>query len=212
MKDVLTADQMRRTERCAIESGEVTGLELMERAGQGVVAAIFEEWPELSAPDHRAVVLCGPGNNGGDGYVVARLLHDRGWQVGVVQFGDPDKLPPDARTNFDRLTPAGVSLADAEGFLTPLPDILVDAVFGIGMTRAASGPLRDVLDEIADARMPLEVVAIDVPTGLHADTGEVLECALKADLTVTFHSRKPGHVLGNGPDICGKVVVRDIGL
>jgi NAD(P)H-hydrate repair Nnr-like enzyme with NAD(P)H-hydrate epimerase domain len=82
--------------------GEVTGLELMERAGRGVVEAIFEEWPELRATSHRAVVLCGPGNNGGDGFVVARLLKEWGWEVEVFLYGDPERLPPDARVNYER--------------------------------------------------------------------------------------------------------------
>jgi hydroxyethylthiazole kinase-like uncharacterized protein yjeF len=89
MTELLTAAQMRAIEQAAIESGQVTGLELMERAGRGVVEAILEEWPELATTSHRAVVLCGPGNNGGDGFVVARLLRDRGWEVEVFLYGDP---------------------------------------------------------------------------------------------------------------------------
>jgi len=96
MTELLTAAQMRAIEQAAIDSGEVTGIELMERAGAGVVEAIFEKWPELAKTDHCAVVLCGPGNNGGDGFVVARLLHEWGWEVEVFLYGDEDKLPPDA--------------------------------------------------------------------------------------------------------------------
>ncbi len=99
MTELLTAAQMRAVEAAAIAGGEVTGLELMERAGRGVVEAIFEEWPELRATSHRAVVLCGPGNNGGDGFVVARLLKEWGWEVEVFLYGDPSRLPPDARVN-----------------------------------------------------------------------------------------------------------------
>jgi hydroxyethylthiazole kinase-like uncharacterized protein yjeF len=99
MTELLTAAQMRALEQAAIDSGEVTGLELMERAGRGVVEAIFEEWPELKATSHRAVVLCGPGNNGGDGFVVARLLKEWGWEVEVFLCGSAEKLPPDARVN-----------------------------------------------------------------------------------------------------------------
>ena len=94
MTELLTAAQMRAIEAAAIASGEVTGLELMERAGRGVVEAIFEEWPELAQTSHRAVVLCGPGNNGGDGFVVARLLKQWGWEVEVFLYGDPADNPP----------------------------------------------------------------------------------------------------------------------
>ena len=96
MTDLLTAAQMRALEQAAIASGEVTGLDLMERAGAGVVEAILAEWPDLALTSHRAVVLCGPGNNGGDGFVVARLLKQRGWEVEVFLHGDPEKLPPDS--------------------------------------------------------------------------------------------------------------------
>ena len=119
MTELVTAAQMRAIEQAAIEAGEVTGLQLMERAGLGVVEAIFEEWPELMGrgaspsrspgyfePDEkdplRAVVLCGPGNNGGDGFVVARLLKERGWDVEVFLYGEVDKLPPDAKVNCER--------------------------------------------------------------------------------------------------------------
>ncbi|MGB8815586.1 MAG: NAD(P)H-hydrate epimerase, partial [Paracoccaceae bacterium] len=100
--ELLTAAQMKAIEAAAIASGEVTGLELMERAGRGVVAAIFEEWPELAAGSFRAVVLCGPGGNGGDGFVVARLLREWGWEVEVYLYGTPEGMPPDARVNYER--------------------------------------------------------------------------------------------------------------
>ncbi len=99
MAELLTAAQMRAIEQAAIESGEVTGLELMERAGKGVVEAIFEEWPELAETSHKAVVLCGPGNNGGDGFVVARLLKEwGGWEVEVFLYGGERRgCPPRMR-------------------------------------------------------------------------------------------------------------------
>ena len=109
MTELLTAAQMRAIEMAAIDSGAVTGLELMERAGRGVVDAVFEEWPELAQTDHRAVVLCGPGNNGGDGFVVARLLKETGWEVEVFLYGDPEKLPPDARVNYERWAELGAT-------------------------------------------------------------------------------------------------------
>src|SRR6056297_3031142 len=114
MTELLTAAQMRAIEQAAIESGQVTGLELMERAGRGVVEAVFEEWPELAQAPHRAVVLCGPGNNGGDGFVVARLLKAWGWEVEVYLYGDGEKLPPDARVNYERWRAMGdVAALDA---------------------------------------------------------------------------------------------------
>ncbi len=218
MTELLTAAQMRAIEQAAIASGEVTGLELMERAGRGVVEAIFEEWPELKATSHRAVILCGPGNNGGDGFVVARLLRAWGWEVEVFLYGDPDRLPPDARANYERW----LGMGEVRGFhdIENPPssfgfDLVVDSLFGIGLSR----PLETLLDHIfpgGDLRGAgglAKVVSIDVPSGLCADSGSDLENrAVLADLTVTFHRAKVGHMIGDGPGLCGRLIVSDIGL
>jgi ADP-dependent NAD(P)H-hydrate dehydratase / NAD(P)H-hydrate epimerase len=219
MTKLLTAAQMRAIEAAAIASGEVTGLELMERAGRGVVEAVFAEWPELQAGSFKAVVLCGPGNNGGDGFVVARLLKERGWDVEVFLFGDAEKLPPDARVNYVRSVGMGEVRA-----LTPLPDfdgarLLVDALFGTGLTRA----LPQVVDGlIAERRRytvdTLAVCAIDMPSGLCSDSGRRFgtrlnsEGCLMADLTVTFEFARVGHYCADGPAASGKIVVKSIGL
>ncbi len=221
MTELLSAAQMRAIEQAAIASGEVTGLDLMERAGRGVVEAIFEEWPDLAIASRRAVVMCGPGNNGGDGFVVARLLKEWGWQVEVFLYGVPDKLPPDARVNYERWAESGrchpFTDSDTRDPLLhdPHPDIWVDAIFGIGLNR----PLPDLVTRMMH-RIYYEqnwcdapIVAVDIPSGLSSDTGQSVQTFhLSADLTVTFHQLKHGHVAGEGPTRCGKVVVRDIGL
>ncbi|AXT25700.1 NAD(P)H-hydrate dehydratase [Ruegeria sp. AD91A] len=239
--ELLTAAQMRTIEQAAITSGEVTGLELMERAGQGVVDAIFEEWPVLDrrgaspsrspgylGPDEedplRAVVLCGPGNNGGDGFVVARLLLELGWEVEVFLYGNPEKLPPDARVNYERwetkneVRVFAVDRAPLEDDFLRFPneiDLVVDGVFGTGLTRPFAGVFSMLAN--APARTLLrdrgvKVVAIDAPSGLCADSGRILGNAIVADMAVTFHSRKLGHVLGDGPVTCGTVRTKSIGL
>jgi ADP-dependent NAD(P)H-hydrate dehydratase / NAD(P)H-hydrate epimerase len=222
MTELLTAAQMRAIEQAAIDSGVVTGLELMERAGRGVVEAVFEEWPELAKTSHRALVLCGPGNNGGDGFVVARLLREWGWEVEVFLWRQPDKLPPDAKVNYERWSamgairpiPLGVASPDARAGA-----LIVDALFGTGLTRPVSSPDSSLSRMLPDGNlrgqhMRPRIVAIDLPSGLCSDSGRELEGGerLWADLTVTFHARKLGHVLGRGPFLCGKVVVADIGL
>lgn len=210
---------MRAIERAAIESGAVTGLELMERAGRGVVDAVFAEWPELKATSHRAVVLCGPGNNGGDGFVVARLLKEWGWEVEVFLYGDPAKLPPDARVNYERWLVMGVvaELSPEDGFHDPwAPALIVDALFGTGLSRPLDFTLGRMLPDwdLRDTPGRPRVVAVDVPSGLCADSGRTLKDSdgYWADLTVSFHDLKRGHVLAEGPFLCGKVVVHDIGL
>lgn len=246
MTELLTAAQMRAIEQAAIDSGEVTGLELMERAGQGVVEAIFEEWPELAdqdeggvaprpadspqsisskekgalEPEKRAVVLCGPGNNGGDGFVVARLMHERGWVVEVFLYGDAEKLPPDARVNYERWRELGeVSCSEA-------PDIsryhvIVDALFGTGLSRPLSGRIADLARESRlIPRGKALFVSIDAPSGLCLDSGSILsrsassiDCDwIAADLTVCFHEQKIGHHLAIGPAITCKLATVDIGL
>ncbi|WGW05839.1 NAD(P)H-hydrate dehydratase [Tropicibacter oceani] len=229
MTELLTAAQMRAIEQAAIESGSVTGLELMERAGAGVVQSVFEEWPELGQGAHRAVVLCGPGNNGGDGFVVARLLRERGWDVEVVLYGDSERLPPDAKVNYERwngpVSPFAAYLA-LDGWKA---DLLIDALFGNGLARSLQ-PLGELfwnLEDMVDC-FPIEfgnergrpaIVAVDIPSGICADSGRSFphaddhyRFASSAHLTVTFHARKLGHILEGGPAASGKLVVKGIGL
>ena len=246
MTELLTAAQMRAIENAAIESGEVTGLELMERAGRGVVEAILEEWPEMARTSQKAVVLCGPGNNGGDGFVVARLLKARGWEVEVFLYGEVEKLPPDAKVNAERWLEVGEvkDVFDTEkvhpisgnnkktrrwskrAFETWVDGILVDSVFGIGLSRPIDERFREVFLGISQFAT-VKSVAIDVPSGLDSDTGKIVDFSVQelrgmwsaipftpigADLTVTFHKKKVCHVEGRGPFYCGKTIVKDIGL
>jgi hydroxyethylthiazole kinase-like uncharacterized protein yjeF len=225
MTELLTAAQMRAIEQAAIASGEVTGLELMERAGRGVVEAIFQEWPELKATSHRAVVLCGPGNNGGDGFVVARLLKEWGWEVEVFLYGDPDRMPPDARVNYERWLGMGeVRELTERAFRAPhamhgnaYADLYVDAIFGTGLTRQPEGELAAFLRHLGGyggEHYP-RLVAIDAPSGLCLDSGKMLvggwarPCAA---LTVTFDCLRAGHFLNEGPEHCGRIVIADIGI
>jgi len=244
--ELLTAAQMRAIEMAAIESGQVAGLDLMERAGRGVVEAIFEVWPELeggapaaggeggSAPQpaasprgisgkikQKVVVLCGPGNNGGDGFVVARLLHERGWVVELYLYGDPKKLRPDARVNYERWVDMGgvQHVRECDSKRIWQADLVVDALLGTGLTRPVDGHLRALIDR-AQARDRGEIgvlsgpkfVGVDVPSGLDADSGVGLGRVMRSDLTVSFHRPKLGHFLRFGGQHCGQVVVKDIGL
>ncbi|MFX0543430.1 NAD(P)H-hydrate epimerase [Roseovarius sp. S4756] len=227
MTRALTAAQMRAIEETAILSGAVTGRTLMERAGQGVVEAVLANWPALSAGTHRAVVLCGPGNNGGDGFVVARLLRGRGWDVEVFLYGDPARLPPDAQANYDLWAKENTARA-----LTPCAfrgsaqaDIYIDAILGTGLARPVTGDLAAILRYLAGQggdrpHFEPRLVAVDIPSGLGSDDGRIPgvgpdalapPCPFCA-LTVTFHAPKRGHLMARGPDHCGALVVKDIGL
>ncbi len=218
MSELLSAAQMRAIEDAAIASGRVTGLELMERAGQGVVDAIFETWPNWAATPRKVVVLCGPGNNGGDGFVIARLLSEAGWQVETALFGAPQSLPPDARANHDRWVAMGGKSAPLSersfGTVKSPPDLVVDALFGTGLRREIEGDPAFLLSNLATLReqFAIRCVAVDIPSGVCADSGKPLGCFPVADLTVTFHTEKLGHCLERADTHSGQVVVKDIGL
>jgi ADP-dependent NAD(P)H-hydrate dehydratase / NAD(P)H-hydrate epimerase len=227
MTELLTSAQMRAVEQAAMDSGAVTGLGLMERAGQGVIDAAFSHWPELAQAAHRALVLCGPGNNGGDGFVIARLLKDAGWEVDLFLFGDADKLPPDAKANYTRWTVLGgvLELTAKNLRVAARPDLIVDAVFGTGLTRPLPPKVQQALAALGktkwNSRSSIRRIAVDCPSGLNLDTGMVPQDPEEtggvistnlAQLTVTFHTPKPGHYLGVGPLVCGAVVIADIGL
>jgi hydroxyethylthiazole kinase-like uncharacterized protein yjeF len=227
MTEILTAAEMRGVEQRAIADGCATGLELMERAGRGVLNGIFSHWPNLAAQSGSAIILAGPGNNGGDGYVVARLLSDWGWSVRVLSFGDPARLPADARQNWHRWTAMGcidaLEVADPDGLDATFfkADLIVDALFGTGLSRglSASPALFHALQRVRRANGHAKVVAVDLPSGLCSDSGRVLASGAgvkgqvaRADLTVTFHRWKLGHVLADGPEFCGEVALVDLGL
>jgi ADP-dependent NAD(P)H-hydrate dehydratase / NAD(P)H-hydrate epimerase len=220
MSELLTSAQMRAIEGDAIASGMVTGLQLMERAGRGLLAHCLAAHPDLAGGPGRALVLCGPGNNGGDGYVVARLLHDRGWQVGVLALGAPGAAAPDAARNralWDERGPTGP--LEAAAVRAELgggaPALVLDAVFGTGLQRPLGADLVSALAAAGDGGAVR--VAADAPSGLCLDSGRVLAegrdgVPLPADLTVSFHAAKLGHYLAGGPAACGALAIADIGL
>ena len=197
---ILTSAQIRATESAAMGSGLTTGRMLMEMAGTAVAGQIRLRWPL----PRRVLVLCGPGNNGGDGFVIGRLLHEWGWQVEVMAM--PAGPAPDAAA-MRALSPVPVRPL---GRPARPPALVVDALFGTGLAR----PLpADVAEFLADLP-PAPVVAVDGPSGLCLDSGRVLggTSALPATLTVTFDSLRPGHLLAEGPALCGRVVVADLGI
>lgn len=195
--EILTIEDMRRADEAAIAAG-TPGEVLMERAGAAVADAICARWTARPT-----AVLCGPGANGGDGYVVARLLKKRGWPVWVEALAAP--AHPDARAKAAQWRGRTVPLtAESEE-----ADLVVDALFGAGLSR----PLDGAALQRAQRTDPRRVVAIDVPSGLDGDTGRPLEGgAFGAAVTVTFHRKKRAHVLYPGKACCGEVVVADIGL
>ncbi|MHA7874668.1 NAD(P)H-hydrate dehydratase [Roseivivax sp.] len=217
---VLSAEEMRGAEAAWIASGHGSGGELMERAGQGAVAAVFAERPDLARAPHAALVLAGPGNNGGDGFVMARRLAHEGWDVRVLAMAAPEAMPPDARA-------AALAWQEMGGAVEPLTPgsvaaqrgapchLVIDAVFGIGLNRPVAGDLSEALG--LSALPGAFRVAVDLPSGFCAESGRLLgpEGAahdLPVDLTVTFHRPKRGHLLAPLASRQGALRVVDIGL
>jgi len=197
---LLTPPQMGEADRLTI-SGGIAGTLLMENAGRAVADAVSRRWPK-----QKTLVLCGPGNNGGDGFVAARVLAERGWPVRLALVGAREKLKGDAATAATRWTGPVEPLAPAAiGDVT----LIIDAIFGAGLARPIEGVAREVLAAIEAA---LPVVAVDVPSGVDGASGAVLGIAPKAVLTVTFFRRKPGHLLLPGRSHCGETVVAPIGI
>ncbi len=203
--ELLTVAQMYRADGAAADLG-VSGLELMERAGTAIADALEARWPR-----GHILVLCGPGNNGGDGFVAARLLTLRDRDVALGLLGDIDDLVDDAAINARRW------VEECDGDVDALSrewvrwaDVVIDGLFGAGLTRPVDGVARDVINEINLYKKPC--LAIDVPSGVQGDSGAVLGAAPQADLTVTFFRHKPGHLLFPGRGLCECVQVADIGI
>jgi NAD(P)H-hydrate epimerase len=201
---LFTAAQVRAMDRHAIEGLGIPGLELMHRAGAAVFAALRQRWPDAKTLS----VVCGPGNNGGDGYVIARLALAAGFDVRAYPVGSVERLRGDAATAF-------AEYREADGpVLSFIPpgfegaEILVDALLGTGLDRDVAGEYAAVIEAIND--FPGEVVAVDIPSGLNADTGAVMGSAVHADLTVSFIGLKQGLFTGAGPAHCGEIVFDDL--
>jgi hydroxyethylthiazole kinase-like uncharacterized protein yjeF len=197
---LLSVAQMTEADRAAIAAG-TPGSVLMQNAGNAVVAQIIRRWSPRPVS-----VLCGPGNNGGDGFVVAVALAELGWPVRVALLGTREELRGDARAFAMRWT--GVVEALTPGALDGAA-LIVDALFGSGLNRPLDGRIADVLGAAAQRGLPL--VAVDVPSGVMGDSGASAG-AVTAACTVTFARKKPGHVLLPGRDLCGDIVVADIGI
>ncbi len=204
---------MRAADAEAIRAGTPAGL-LMENAAQGVAAELTSSFPDA----RDVIVVCGPGNNGGDGLAAARLLSGRGLSVSVFTLGDPDSYRGEAAENASRAREAGLELAplSRRGGMAAFSrrlraaDAVVDALFGTGLTRALSGSAAQAVSSINSAGRP--VVAADLPSGLSADTGQLLGPCVKASATVAFAALKHAHVFWPARGFCGRVVVHDIGI
>ena len=207
----VTAGQMREIDRATIEDHGFPGCVLMENAGRAVAEAAVELLP----PAGRALVLAGKGNNGGDGFVAARHLAERGYQTEIALFGRAEQLRGDAALNLRHARAFGIPISEnphdaAIHELLGRADVLIDALLGTGLSGAVSGRMAEVLALLSAHEGP--IVAVDVPSGLDADTGRLLGAVSRADITVTFGLPKQGLYLYPGRACCGRIRVAPIGL
>jgi len=204
------AEHVRALDRIAIEDAGIPGIELMERAGKAAFDALRRHWPRA----RRIGVVCGAGNNGGDGFVVARLADEAGMTPSVLMLGDTTRLKGDALLAFNKLAQSSVTVLPFDAASLVVFDVVVDAMLGTGLNGPVEGKWRLAIDWVNQAkrRFGSKVMALDIPSGLEADTGCVMGAAVEADATMTFIGVKQGLVTASGPDYCGELGFNDLGV
>ena len=201
------ADQVRELDRLAIREQGIEGYALMEQAGHSAWEILRSYWPHA----RQIAVVCGTGNNGGDGYVLARLALESEFKVSLLALGDPKALKGDARMayeGFSSKSDDGVNSYSRD--LLDGVDVIVDAMLGTGLDREVSGDYREVIEDINQSGIP--VLAMDIPSGLNADTGAIMGAAICAGITVTFVGLKQGMFTGQGMTCCGRICFSDLAI
>ncbi len=211
MQKVVTAKEMQNIDCITIERYGVAGTVLMERAGMAVASKINKNFP-----DKKILVLCGSGNNGGDGFVTARILHNQGRDVRLFLTSRPQALTGDAKINYTIACKFGVKIYPLKAFFSFRVSagsrhiLIVDALLGTGLNKEVKPPISIVINRINRMRCP--VVSIDIPSGISSDTGQIMGRAIKADHTISFGLPKRGHLLYPGAEHTGELSVKNIGF
>ncbi len=214
MTVALTCEQIRRVDKLAIERYGISGLVLMENAGRNAASLIGETYGDNGS----AFIVCGVGNNGGDGFVIARHLHNAGWSVRLALAGDPSRMTSDTQTNHRITVAMAIPIVVASDAQTQRmiidsirkTDVVVDALLGTGFQGDVREPTATLIRELNDAGKRA-MVAVDLPSGLDADSGQPSNATIQADLTVTFVARKCGFSAQSAARFLGRVEVADIG-
>ena len=201
-----TADQVRQLDHVAIYREGIPGFELMTRAARTVLSTIVHYWSEAKT----LLVLCGAGNNGGDGYLVAKLAKEKGLRVSVLAFKNPEALTGDALTAWQACLGAGVVIRPYDSKQSLYSDVIVDAMLGTGLSGKVRGDYEGVIKRLN--HLETSVCAVDIPSGLCADTGVPLGEAVRASVTVSFIGLKQGLMTGQGPEYCGELVFNSLSI
>ncbi len=199
-------DQVRELDRLAIQKSGIPGFELMSRAGYEVFQCIRQKWPDTQT----MAVFCGAGNNAGDGYIIARLALEAGLEVYVYSVVEPITLKGDAHTAYQRYIHSSGTVIPFQGEEIFQVDVIVDALLGTGLDRPVTGLFALAIQFINNSTA--QVVAVDNPSGLNANTGNVMGCAVKAEFTVTFIALKQGLFTGQAADYCGEIIYASLAV
>ena len=207
MRYLLTGEQMKNVDQYTIQTIGISSLVLMERAAMAVAR---EAEARIKKGDH-VWALCGTGNNGADGVAAARMLALKGHSVTVIIAGEPGRGTKEFHVQREIAERLDMTVVEWKDFLPGRCDLLIDGIFGVGLSREVTGEYREIMESVKEAS-PKWVVAVDIPSGIHSATGQIMGTALKADVTVTLGYEKLGSVLFPGKEYCGQVVVEDIGF
>ena len=199
-----TAEQSRQLDALCIADENISGFQLMQRAGEAAFRLMMRRWPGLKT----ITIVCGIGNNGGDGYVIAKLAAQQGLVVEVIQLGDVSRQSGDARLALQSMQAVGLQTIPFQHQQLFNGEVLVDVIFGTGLVREVEGIWKTAIETINAASSP--VLAIDIPSGVHADTGAVLGCAIQADVTVTFIAHKQGLYTADARQQCGDIYFENL--
>lgn len=202
---ILSLSEMKKAENKAIKS-YIPSLLLMESAAEKVVKIAERQIEDIE--NKRVIVVCGDGNNGGDGFAIARKMFNLSKKVDILFCGNRLKLSSDSSINLEIAEKMGIKFIEESDFKEY--DIVIDAIFGTGVSRKIEGKVKEIIEKVNSAEK--FVIAVDIPSGIICDTGEVAGTAIKADITVTFHRAKPAHYLYPGREMSGSVYVEDIGI
>lgn len=203
---LFSVEQVRSMDRYVIDKIGIPGIELMQRAGQFAFDFLMQTWPDTKSVG----VFCGAGNNGGDGYVIARLALLQGLSVKLIALAEVDRLKGDALTAASQYLEAGGVINSAESCHWQDCEVLIDSLLGTGLDREVGGAYRPVIEAINNSQLP--VLAVDIPSGLHGDRGCVMAVAARAEHTVTFIGLKQGLSTGDAADYCGMIHYDTLGV
>ena len=204
MRYIPDAVQMKNADLYTIQELKIPSIELMENAAISCIEVIKDKNLDIS----NVCIVCGSGNNGGDGFAIARLLAQEGIRVTVVMAGNPDKVTRETKYQLELLKNTGIDITNE--YIFKDYSIIIDAIFGVGLCRKIEGRYYELIEKL-NASNAVKF-AIDIPSGISADNGSILGIAFKADYTVTFQAEKLGHIFYPGKQMCGEIILKDIGI